>query len=381
MNGVNKTLYIPLYGKAYVSRKGIFLDDKKAEEIWEAEGFALKGKSKSKWLAYYMGIRAAVFDNWVRQQITNTEDAVVIHIGCGMDSRVLRVSEANYKWYDVDFTEVIEERKRYYFESYDYHMIAGDVRDANWLASIPEKKSAIVVMEGVSMYLTSKEIHQLTTSLCAHFEQIALLMDCYTVRAAKMSKYKNPINDVGVIEVFGVDNPELFQHDDFVYVKEHTMTPPEYIDELSGVEKYIFEKLYAGNLSKKLYRLFEYRKFQNANIFNGEGIIGVDNFGAMSPDESLGYMCSCNISVLQNGQIEIRSVDEVKDLLESFSVLDIVSANNNINNYDPAYIMDVALKTASKGLRITFQTKESKMEFWDAFTTTYDSINNKRKNE
>ena len=39
MNNVNKTLYIPLYGKAFVSKKGIFLNDKKAEEIWEAEGF------------------------------------------------------------------------------------------------------------------------------------------------------------------------------------------------------------------------------------------------------------------------------------------------------------------------------------------------------
>lgn len=43
MNNVNQTLYIPLYGKAYVSRKGIILNDKKAEEIWDAEGFALKG--------------------------------------------------------------------------------------------------------------------------------------------------------------------------------------------------------------------------------------------------------------------------------------------------------------------------------------------------
>ena len=59
---INKTLYIPLYGKAYVSPKGILLSDKKAEEIWATEGFKLGGKSKSKWLAYYMGIRSAVFD-------------------------------------------------------------------------------------------------------------------------------------------------------------------------------------------------------------------------------------------------------------------------------------------------------------------------------
>ena len=109
MNSVNKTLYIPLYGKAYVSRKGLFLDDKKAEEIWASEGFALKGKSASKWLAYYMGIRSAVFDQWLKQKMTEAPDAAVIHIGCGLDSRIIRVGDDGHKWYDVDFPEVIEE--------------------------------------------------------------------------------------------------------------------------------------------------------------------------------------------------------------------------------------------------------------------------------
>ena len=129
MNSVNKTLYIPLYGKSYVSKNGLFLDDKKAEEIWEAEGFSLKGKSKSKWLAYYMGIRSAVFDEWLKGQMADAPDAVVIHIGCGMDSRVIRVGAENHKWYDVDFSEVIEERKLYYAEADNYKMLAGDVRD------------------------------------------------------------------------------------------------------------------------------------------------------------------------------------------------------------------------------------------------------------
>ena len=39
MDAVNKTLYIPLYGKSYVSKKGIILKDKKAEEIWEKAVF------------------------------------------------------------------------------------------------------------------------------------------------------------------------------------------------------------------------------------------------------------------------------------------------------------------------------------------------------
>lgn len=141
MNNVNQTLYIPLYGKAFVSRKGLFLTDKKAEEIWTAEGFPLKGKSRSRWLAYNMGIRSAVFDDWLRGQLADAADAVVIHIGCGMDSRALRLGTVNHKWYDVDFPEVITERRRYFVESADYKMIVADVRDPDWLAAIPEKNA------------------------------------------------------------------------------------------------------------------------------------------------------------------------------------------------------------------------------------------------
>lgn len=259
MDSVNKTLYIPLYGKAYVSRKGLFLNDKMAERIWAAEGFELKGKSKSKWLAYYMGIRSAVFDEWTKHRLSENRDAVVVHIGCGMDSRAVRIGAQN-KWYDVDFAEVIDERKKYYFETDSYKMIGADVRSRNWLLQISETECAVVVMEGVSMYLTAEQLKAVTSNLCSHFKKVYLLMDSYTVMAAKMSKYKKPVNDVGVTAVYGINDPKTVQSGDFVFVKEHEMTPQRYIDRLKGAEKAVFAKLYAGGFSKKLYRLFEYKK-------------------------------------------------------------------------------------------------------------------------
>ena len=190
MDSVNKTLYIPLYGKAYVSRKGIILKDGKAEEIWEAEGFKLKGKSKSKWLAYYMGMRSRVFDDWVNEKLSKQKDSTVIHIGCGMDSRVERIGETNSTWYDVDFPEVIRERKRYYKESDSYKMIEGDARSCEWLDEIHKSHHAIILMEGVSMYLKEEEVRLLLENLSNHFDKLSILMDCYTILAAKMSKYK-----------------------------------------------------------------------------------------------------------------------------------------------------------------------------------------------
>ncbi|MBO4982771.1 MAG: class I SAM-dependent methyltransferase [Clostridia bacterium] len=260
MNSVNKTMYIPLYGKAYVSKKGLFINDKKAEEIWEENSFSLKGKSKSKWLAYYMGIRSAVYDEWLKQQMAKLQNAAIIHIGCGLDSRIIRVGNESHKWYDIDFLEVIEERKKYYCENPNYQMLVGDARNCKWLDAINENASAIVLMEGVSMYLSLEEMKQLIDNLCNKFEKISLLVDCYTTFSAKISKHKNPINDVGVTMVYGIDDPKAYQNQELIFVKEHTMTPKKYVDELKGLERFVFAHLYAGAFSKKLYRLYEYEK-------------------------------------------------------------------------------------------------------------------------
>ncbi|MBO5783653.1 MAG: class I SAM-dependent methyltransferase [Clostridia bacterium] len=260
MDGVNKTLYIPLYGKAYVSQQGLFLKDEMAEQLWAKEGFPLKGKAKSKWLAYYMGIRAAVFDDWVREQTANMPPAIVLHVGCGLDSRVMRVKDHGVAWYDVDFAAVMEERKKYYAESENYSMIAADIRDGHWLDQILPSRSAIVVMEGVSMYLSKAELQRFMETLDRRFDRIALLMDGYTSLAAKLSGYRNPVHDVGVTNVYGLDDPTEVQQGRLLYTKEHLMTPKTYTDELAGMEKAVFCKLYAGKFSKKLYRLYEYQK-------------------------------------------------------------------------------------------------------------------------
>jgi len=260
MDGVNRTLYIPLYGKAYVSKKGLFLTDKKAEDIWAAQGFSLKGKAASRWLAYYMGIRSAVFDGWVKRKMAEHPNAPVIHLGCGLDSRVLRVGADKGIWYDVDFPAVIEERKRYYPESDGYRMIPGDLREEAWLAEIPATDTAIVLMEGVSMYLTPEALCALTGRIGRRFERVHLLMDCYSEKAAALSRYRNPVNEVGVTCVYGMDDPKLPERENLRFLRELSMTPGEYVNELSGMEKVIFRKLYAGRFAKKLYRLYEYGK-------------------------------------------------------------------------------------------------------------------------
>lgn len=257
MNSINKTLYIPLYGKALVSKKGIIINDKTAEIIWESAGFKLKGKSKSKWLAYFMAMRSKVFDNWVYELSSKFPNAVIIHLGSGLDSRVKRLN-LNNLFYEVDFPAVISERKKYFSENENYKMIESDIKNVSFIDKLEKRDKAIVVIEGVSMYLENERLKNTLQQLSVYYKSISVLIDCYTPFAVKMSKIKNPIKDVGASTVYGVENPLVLESEKVKFIKEHTLTPDYLINELSGFERVVFKKLYAGKTSKKLYKLYEY---------------------------------------------------------------------------------------------------------------------------
>ena len=261
MNEVNKTLYIPLYGKSKVSRQGIILQDPTAEKIWEEEGFPIHGRSASKWLAYNMAMRARVFDNWTGRMLRKNADALVLHIGCGLDSRCKRVKHPHAEWIDCDLPEVIEVRRKYYTEAEHYHMMALDASDPEQVRALPDSDIAVIVMEGLSMYLTTQELRGFLQALREKYAKLHVLMDVYTEFGARASKFKNPVNDVGVTTLYGIDDLETVIGDLGIrLVREHTFTPAALVKELKPSERVIFRLLFTGRIYRKIYRLYELEK-------------------------------------------------------------------------------------------------------------------------
>lgn len=258
MNEVNKTLYIPLYGKSKVSQQGIILNDPSAERIWKEEAFPIRGKSGSKWLAYNMAMRARVFDDWTDSMLQRSNDAVVLHIGCGLDSRHLRVKTPCSEWVDCDLPDVIEIRKKYFRENETYHMRALDASRPEQIGSLPDRDTAIVVLEGLSMYLTNSQVWGLLQALDKKYRELHILMDVYTEFGVKASKYKNPVKDVGVTELYGIDAIEsIIEGLRIRFEKEHSFTPAALVNELTPIERRFFRLLYTGKLYRKIYRLYE----------------------------------------------------------------------------------------------------------------------------
>ena len=101
-------------------------------------------------------------------------------------------------------------------------------------------------------------LHDFLQALQEKYAGLHILMDVYTVFGAKASKYKNPVNDVGVTTLYGVDNIEDLVRDLNLQVKaEHTMTPAYLVEELNPADKAFFKLLFTGRIYRKIYRLFE----------------------------------------------------------------------------------------------------------------------------
>ena len=259
MNEVNKTLFIPLYGKALISKKGIILKDRKAEEIWDAESFDIKRKSNKKRQAYNIAMRARVFDDWTNKMLFNSDEkTIVLHIGCGLDSRCLRVKEKYYRWLDCDFSDVMSVRRQYYEETSNYKMLGLDASNTADIDLLPDADSAIIIMEGISMYLSREKLVDLLKLLKEKYDKVHILMDVYTEFGARTSKYKNPVNDVGVQKLYGVDDiDKVSVESNLKVIGEHSFTPPHLVNELRGFEKISFKLMFTGKLYSKIYRLYE----------------------------------------------------------------------------------------------------------------------------
>ena len=258
LNNESKTLFIPLLGKAIMSKDGIFLRDSKAEEIISKIDYDFKSLKQSKWLSMYMGLRALIIDELCNKYIIEHPNATVIHLGCGLDSRCLRVNQNFDIWYDVDYENVINIRNKFYKEDSKHKMIGSSVTNCEWLSQIKNSDNIMVVAEGLTMYLSEYEIKELILQIDNRFDNVHLLFDAYTKKGIKFSKIKNPVNQMSAEIKYGIDKPEdfLLLNDNLEYISTHLIKKDD--NNLHGLTKFIFNNLYCGNISQSIYKIYEF---------------------------------------------------------------------------------------------------------------------------
>src|SRR3954454_20399031 len=130
LSGVSQTLLITAHAKAMESRMpSSLLNDRFAAAALGRLDYDASKVDLGPDGAVSMAMRAKILDDWTRSFIDRHKDAVVLNLGCGLDSRIFRVDpSADVTWYDVDLPEVVALRQRIYpARNGGYRLIATSV--------------------------------------------------------------------------------------------------------------------------------------------------------------------------------------------------------------------------------------------------------------
>jgi O-methyltransferase involved in polyketide biosynthesis len=162
----------------------------------------------AKW-APLITVRTAQYDIWARQFLAVHQQCTVVHLGCGLDSRVFRLDPGpDVQWYDVDYPAVIALREQIYRTRAQYHLLATSATDLSWLDQIPADRPVLLLAEGISMYLTEDEGVSLLRRVVDRFPSGELQIDFYNRLAIKSQKAHTLVRRTGSTLHWAVDSPQ-----------------------------------------------------------------------------------------------------------------------------------------------------------------------------
>lgn len=169
----------------------------------------------------YIAGRAKKLDDWTRDFLLSAADdddeVLVLHLACGLDSRNLRVGRGpRVQWVDVDRPQVVGLRQRLVpTPPGDYQLLAAQVTeegddecgdDSSWLAGLPTHKRTLVVMEGLTMYLSPEEGRRLFRRLLARFPHGHVVFDTIGSLTAHFTSMLKAFRSTGARVRWGVDD-------------------------------------------------------------------------------------------------------------------------------------------------------------------------------
>jgi O-methyltransferase involved in polyketide biosynthesis len=257
-----ETLLIPLYSKA---QDNPVLKDEKARQILEQVDYDFGQLKVPYKTVVTLSIRARQLDRYTGEFIDQHPDAVILHLGCGLDSRCQRIGRRQTHWFDLDLPDVIALRRKFYPETENYRMIPSSVTDPAWLEQVtPTGHPVLVVAEGLLMYLQEAEVRDLILCLHSNFPGCHLVFDAFSKMTAVRVGSHPSLQKTGATVQWGIDDPHEIESwaessDHSIHLKEEWFfsKSPE-IRQLNGFYRFMFRLTAAFPSVQRAQRLLYY---------------------------------------------------------------------------------------------------------------------------
>lgn len=235
---LQKTLLITLGGRAdEACLPDSLLNDHYAERARQQIDFDFSQLRLSHDGLVALAVRAHSIDHWIETFITEQAAPMVLHLGCGLDSRVFRINPPpSVSWWEIDFPEVIQLRRRLFPEREACHFRETSVLEPNWLAELPEDRPTMIAAEGIFAYFTYDEVCRVLRDIVRQFPTGGeIVFDAYNRWGIAYLNRLPSIRRGGAQLRFALDDPRQLEQDieGLNLVEIRTGAPPEQVERAS----------------------------------------------------------------------------------------------------------------------------------------------------
>jgi O-methyltransferase involved in polyketide biosynthesis len=184
LSGVAETLLIPLYNRAMESQRlDAIMKDETAVTLVTKMSYDFDQVRKIRMTEGNKVARILLtreMDRYARDFLSRHPEAVVVHIGCGLDSRFERVDNGKVEWYDLDLQDVIDLRQKFIGDEGErYHLLGCSVLEEAWLEMVKmhSQRPFLFLAENVFVYFEEAQVKSLVLRLRDHFPGAELIFD------------------------------------------------------------------------------------------------------------------------------------------------------------------------------------------------------------
>lgn len=263
LRGTPETLLITLYAKAKESELAdSLLRDRYSRAAQQQIDYDFARLRIGRAEQVGVALRAKLFDDWVRDFIARHPLAVVLQLGCGLDSRVFRLDPpSTVQWFEVDFPEVIALRERLYPARENCHLLPTALTMPDWWRAVPVGRPVLIIAEGVLPYVEADEVPWLLRALVMHCGSGELVFDGYTHFGIRLLQRNPMIRKTGAVLRWGIDDPAELeaQVPGLRWVETVAPYDPAQIARLSLGMRLIYRVTLAIPALRRMGRLLRYR--------------------------------------------------------------------------------------------------------------------------
>jgi O-methyltransferase involved in polyketide biosynthesis len=180
---------------------------------------------------FNVAVRTRILDEWVAAFLAAHPQAVVLDLGCGLDSRVFRIDPAaGHAWFDVDLPDVIAARDQLYPPRAGHTSIGASVDDPTWLADVPSDRPVVAVADTLLMWLTGQQVNHLIRNIVEHFPHGELVVNTYSkVVKQRLDRRPGPVfGRYGATMGWTLEQPQEIERIDrrLCFVEERSQLDP-----------------------------------------------------------------------------------------------------------------------------------------------------------